>query len=874
MLTSHIRSSFLKFFGDNGHEVVNSSPVVPQNDPSLLFTNAGMVQFKNVFTGLEALDYKRATTSQKCVRAGGKHNDLDQVGFTARHHTFFEMLGNFSFGDYFKEDAIFYAWTFLTKELGISRDRLLVTVYHTDEEAKKLWEKIAGNITIIPISTSDNFWSMGDTGPCGPCSEIFYDHGADILGGMPGTPDEGGDRYIEIWNIVFMQFEQIASGKQIPLKNKSIDTGMGLERISSVMQGVHDNYETDIFRHIISSIREISATNYAMTYPSYKVIADHIRSISFLMADGVMPSNEGRGYVLRRILRRAMRHGSIIGIKKPFLFTLSEVLIDAMKQAYPELEKARFTIASMVHSEEEKFLETLERGLKILQQDIKNIPAGRQLDGEAAFKLYDTYGFPLDLTQDILKAENISVDLEGFEKSLEEQRNRAKWAGSCEAKQQEIWLSLKKKLLPTDFIGYKQFSGFGKILAIVQNEEEVSELLAGKAYLMVESTPFYAECGGQCGDTGVIEFPDGSFRVTNTVKFCDTITAHEGELLAGSVGVSDIVHLKIDAPKRRKIMANHTATHLLHAALRQILGNHVAQRGSYLDSERLRFDFSHNSAIPPEDLKKVEILVNGWIFEHRTVFQREMSRDEAINSGAIALFGEKYGNSVRTICIGTPDATAESCHNSSISFELCGGTHVSNTSEIGLFKILSEASIGSGLRRIEAITSESILNYLGEIEELLQKASLQLKCAPPKLPQKISDLAAELKKRNQEIFAHKQKAAIANLSFREKSAVAIFSSLLDDYGMEDLRALCDVIKTKYSHGTVGLLVSRDSNSDKTYIAVTVSSDLQSRFQAGNILKIGLEVLGGKGGGGAAFAQGGGTSKSKAETALEAMLAAI
>ncbi|MDR2795023.1 MAG: alanine--tRNA ligase [Holosporaceae bacterium] len=874
MLTSQIRSSFLKFFEDNGHEVVNSSSVVPQNDPSLLFTNAGMVQFKNVFTGLEALSYKRATTSQKCIRAGGKHNDLDQVGFTARHHTFFEMLGNFSFGDYFKEEAIFYAWTFLTKELCISPENLLVTVYHTDEEAKGLWEKIAGDVTIIPISTSDNFWSMGDAGPCGPCSEIFYDHGTDIFGGMPGTPDEGGDRYIEIWNIVFMQFEQIAGGKRIPLKNKSIDTGMGLERISSVMQGLHDNYETDIFRHIISSIRDISGTNYETTYPSYKVIADHIRSISFLMADGVVPSNEGRGYVLRRILRRAMRHGHIIGIREPFLSTLSGVLIDTMKQAYPELEKARFTIASMIHSEEEKFLDTLERGLKILQQDIKNIPTGGQLDGEIAFKLYDTYGFPLDLTQDILKTENISVDLEGFEESLEKQRNRAKWAGSGELKQQEIWLSLKKKLAPTNFIGYEQFSGFSKIVAIVQNEEEISELFAGKAYLVVESTPFYAECGGQCGDRGIIEFPDGVFQVTNTVKFCDTLIAHEGTLLSGNIAISSVVHLKIDAERRGKIMANHTATHLLHAALRQILGDHVAQRGSYLDDERLRFDFSHNSAISPENLKKIEALVNAWISEHRVVSHREMSRNEAINSGATALFGEKYGDSVRTICVGDSDTSTKSCHDSKISFELCGGTHVSNTSEIGLFKILSEASIGSGLRRIEAITSESILNYLGEIEELLQKASLQLKCTPAKLPQKISDLVAELKKRNHEISAQKQKTAIANLTFAQKSAAAVFSALLDDYTMEDLRALCDIIKAKYSCGTIGLLVSRDSDSDKTYIAVTVSSDLQSRFRAGDILKIGLDVLGGKGGGGAAFAQGGGASKSKAEAALNAMLTAI
>ncbi|GHT90630.1 alanine--tRNA ligase [Alphaproteobacteria bacterium] len=868
MLTSDIRSSFLKFFEDNNHKIVSSSPVIPHNDPTLLFTNAGMVQFKNVFTGLETLRFKRATTSQKCIRAGGKHNDLDQVGFTARHHTFFEMLGNFSFGDYFKEEAIYFAWTFLTKILGIPKHKLLATVYHTDEEAKEFWKKIAGDITIIPIATSDNFWSMGDVGPCGPCSEIFYDHGEDVPGGMPGTPDENGDRYIEIWNTVFMQFEQKTDGERVPLKSKSIDTGMGLERIASVMQGVHDNYETDIFKRIIVSLKEVSKTNYELTYPSYKVIADHIRSIAFLMADGVVPSNEGRGYVLRRILRRAMRHGNMIGINDPFLFTLSDVLIDIMKDAYPELEKSRSTIASITHAEEEKFLDTLERGLKILRQDVKNIPAGGLMGGETAFKLYDTYGFPLDLTQDILRSENISVDVDGFEKAMEEQRNRAKWIGSGEVKQDSVWLSLKEKLKPTKFYGYEDTFRLSRVLALVQDGKEVSQLSQGKAYIIVMGTPFYAECGGQCGDTGIIKAKDGEFTVTNTLKFCNTIIAHEGELSSGNISVLDEVLLEIDGRRRENIRANHTATHLLHAALKEVLGDHVAQRGSSLNDERLRFDFSHNSAISPEDLSEVEALVNAWIFQSPLISTLVLSKKEAIDAGATALFGEKYGKSVRTVRIFSKETSED------ISFELCGGTHVTNTSEIGLFKILSETSIGSGIRRIEAITGENTLNYLNNLEELLSSSSQQLKCTPQELPQKISDLTTELKKKNQEIANNKVKAAINGLAIVEKSGVKILSALLDDHSMEDLRMLSDAIKAKHPTNAICILISRDSNADKASVVVSVSSDLQGKYNAGNILKKGVEILGGKGGGGAAFAQGGGSLKAKADESLEFMLAMI
>ena len=637
MYSSEIRSKFLKFFESNGHKILESSSVVPQNDPTLLFTNAGMVQFKDIFTGLETREYKRATTSQKCIRAGGKHNDLDQVGFTARHHTFFEMLGNFSFGDYFKEDAINFAWTFLTKELGLDKNRLSVTVFHEDEEAAQIWKKVAGNITIIPIATNDNFWSMGDTGPCGPCSEIFFDHGPEIFGGMPGTPDEDGDRYMEIWNIVFMQFEQKAGGERIPLTKKSIDTGMGLERITTAMQGLHDNYECDLFRGLIENIREISHTTYENTYPSYKVIADHIRSVSFLISDGIIPSNEGRGYVLRRILRRAMRHGNLLGIKRPFLFDLSKNFIASMKNAYPELEKNEATISSVIKNEEEKFLDTLDRGLKILQNDSQSLSAGDTLSGDIAFKLYDTYGFPLDLTQDILKSKKISVDINRFEECLHEQKTRAKWAGSGDKKEDEIWHALKEKLAPTEFKGYETEKLESRILAIVVDGKEVDTINEGcEGYIVTEATPFYAECGGQCGDAGMILNKEkGSvFEVHKTLKFCDTLIAHQGKLLSSSLSANEKVKLKLYRDNRPMTKANHTAVHLLQAALRKILGNHVVQRGSYLDSSRLRFDFSHNAALTSEQLTQVEYQVNEWILQHLSVACSVMKKEEAIAAGA------------------------------------------------------------------------------------------------------------------------------------------------------------------------------------------------------------------------------------------------
>ncbi|MDR2067678.1 MAG: alanine--tRNA ligase [Holosporaceae bacterium] len=860
MLTSDIRRDFLKFFRNCGHELLESSPIVPQNDPSLLFVNAGMVQFKNVFLGLETRRYKRAATVQKCIRAGGKHNDLDQVGFTARHHTFFEMLGNFSFGDYFKEEAINFAWHFLTRELGLSPHKLLVTIFHTDKEAELIWKKVAPGIAIIPIATADNFWSMGEVGPCGPCSEIFYDLGDGVAGGMPGTPDEGGDRYMEIWNIVFMQFEQQKNGEKIPLEKQSIDTGIGLERIASVMQGKKDNYLIDLFGNIIDRIKTISATNHENTYPSYKVIADHIRSISFLIADGVFPSNEGRGYVLRRILRRAMRHGSLIHIKKPFLFGLSDALVDTMKDAYPELGKARAVIASTILKEEENFLETLERGLKILQADIKGIPSGGVLNGEKAFKLYDTYGFPLDLTQDILKSEHIGVDTAGFEKALQEQQSRSKWTGSGETKEEKIWHTLREKLEPTEFCGYEKIEDRSDIVAIVQNNADVSLLSAGKAFLVTKATPFYAECGGQCGDAGFLKTSSGVCKVVNTLKFCDAIIAHEVELISGSLKIRDEAHLKVDCLRRQKIAANHTATHLLQAALRLIFGEHVVQRGSSLNENRLRLDFSHSSAISTKDLLRIERIVNEWILQNLPVTCSVTSKNEAISAGAMALFGEKYGDFVRTVRVGGGE-----------SFELCGGTHVSSTGKIGIFKILSEASIGSGIRRIEAITEKKALEYFEEIEKLLDQLSEKLKCAKSEIAPKIDDVLLKLKQKNQEVAVYKQKSALEKMQTTRKNDVNIYSLMTSNFNTEELRSLNDAVRSQSPSGIVIIL---NQSEDKVSLLVSVGKDLQNRYKAGEILKIGLGPLNGSGGGNIALAHGGGTEKSRISEALECMRNAI
>ena len=857
MLSSDVRDAFLNFFAKNGHTVLDSSSVIPYSDPTLLFVNAGMVPFKNIFTGLESTPYTKAATSQKCIRAGGKHNDLDQVGFTERHHTFFEMLGNFSFGDYFKEDAINFAWTLLTKEFKIPKEKLLVTIYHNDEDAKQIWRKIAGDITIIPIATSDNFWSMGDVGPCGPCSEIFYDHGDTLPGGMPGTPNEYGSRYVEIWNIVFMQYEQKESGDRITLKRQSIDTGMGLERITSVLQGLHDNYKTDLFANIIGEIKRISHTNHDVTYSSYKVIADHIRSISFLVADGVLPSNEGRGYVLRRILRRAMRHGNMLGIADPFLFQISDILIEEMGAAYPDLKNMHATIKSIIHNEEEKFLMTLDRGLKVLQTETKGISSGEVLGGNVAFKLYDTYGFPLDLTQDILKSENISVDVDGFNAALDEQKKRAKWSGSGALKESEIWLTINKKLKPTEFFGYEEegfatFEGPIKIAAIIKDDAEIADASAGDRVFVIVApyTLFYAESGGQCGDTGVIKKADGTeLKVTNTLKFCDSIIAHEAEVVSGKISVEDIVTLHINTERRKRIRANHTATHLLQAALRSVLGEHVMQRGSFHNEHQLRFDFSHNSAVSPENIKKVEQMVNGWIFDWVDVSNVSSSRDEARSHGAIAFFEEKYSGKVRVVYV-----------HKNISCELCGGTHVSNTSKIGCFKILSEASIGSGIRRIEAVTGAAAFEHF--------ENSLKTK------DEEISDLQTNLKKKNQEIVAIRKKHAVDSAEKTSRSDVEIIKIILDGYDIEELRSILEALKSKYKEKSIIIAISKDRTTDKISAVIAVSTDIQKQYHAGNLLKVGLSCIDGKGGGSAVFAQGGGLGATKIDIVLENIVGAI
>lgn len=849
MLTADIRSRFLDFFANNGHTIVESSPVVPQNDPSLLFTNAGMVQFKNLFIGSETRDYKRATTAQKCIRAGGKHNDLDQVGFTARHHTFFEMLGNFSFGDYFKEDAIRFAWQFLTRELGLNPTKLLVTIYHTDEEAASIWRKVAGNITIIPISTSDNFWSMGDTGPCGPCSEIFYDRGDSVPGGLPGSAEEDGDRYMEIWNIVFMQFNQLGDGHREKLGKPCIDTGMGLERIASVMQNVPDNYQIDLFRTIIDHIKSLSGTNFADTYPSYKVIADHIRSVSFLIADGVLPSNEGRGYVLRRILRRAMRHGNLIGLKRPFLSGLSKVLIDLMGDVYPELCRARQVLINTINSEEEKFLDTLERGLKILQQE--SIPDGGVLSGEKAFQLYDTYGFPLDLTQDILSARSITVDVAGFEEALQQQKMRAKWKGSGDTQAEPIWNDLCGRLPETCFLGYEQEQSSGKILAIVENSKEVATLCAGQnGSIITDQTPFYGECGGQCGDIGTITLGDSVFAVQDTQRIGGKIFVHHGCVTSGHFATDDMVTLAIDSSNRSRTRANHTATHLLHAALRKVCGEQVVQRGSLINGDKLRFDFSYEGEVNADKLRQVEDIINGVILLNLPVCCKEMPIDQAISAGAMALFGEKYSNVVRTVRI---DHLSEQ-----VSFELCGGTHVNSCGEIGLFKILSEGSVGSGVRRIEAVTGWGVLAQLRELTHTQNEIGKKLKCSSADIIQRINDLQLELKRKNDELATVRQRAALDKINIENLSDTSLYSIMIEDFSMDDLRALANCVRNRYPAGIVVLISTNAHN--QLVLLISVSKNIQSSYSAQALLKTSIPDV--KGGGNSAIAQGGTTGDAK------------
>lgn len=866
MKTSDIRSAFLGFYQKNGHRIMPSSSLVPQNDDTLLFTNAGMVQFKDVFIGLEKRDYKRATTSQKCVRAGGKHNDLEQVGFTARHHTFFEMLGNFSFGDYFKADAINFAWNFITKELGLDKSRLLATVYHTDDEAKEIWKKVAGSdFRVIPISTNDNFWSMGDTGPCGPCTEIFYDHGANIFGDVPGSKDEDGDRFVEIWNLVFMQFEQLANGERVSLKAKSIDTGMGLERIAAVMQGKCDNYDIDLFQDLIHGIETISGVEMnSQNRASYKVIADHLRSVSFLITDGVFPSNEGRGYVLRRILRRAVRHGSLLGIKDPFIYKLVPNLVSLMKDAYPELETMQKTIMSTVQLEEEKFMDTLDIGLSLLNSELSKIQENGTLDGTVAFKLYDTYGFPLDLTMDIAKEKGIAVDCNGFDESMAEQKNRANWKNSSYDKSNEsVFFNIKDLLKSQDFVGYEQLITNGKIMNIVVNGAETDRIEKDThASIITDRTPFYAECGGQVGDKGLIKKPLGTFVVENTRKIGGLIVC-EGFVESGIFSVGENVTLSVDEEFRGDVKRHHTATHLLQAALRKHVGSHVVQKGSFVGADYLRFDFCSSVKVADEQLKQIENTVNNWILSCLPTQTDIMDKDEAVKSGAMALFGEKYDKQVRVVKV------IDSCDDSNhveISKELCGGTHVHSTGEIGMFKIMSESSIGSGLRRIEAVAGKALLRNINKEMDILNNLSCLIKCSPDTINEKIHDMIDSGKALEKKNTALLQKIALLQAENSEEiNGVYLRVCNFNDVEAKDLRSILDTLKKKYER-SVSVVIS--NNNGNLSVLISVSKDIQSKISAKDLLDVLLQPMNGRGGGKADMAQGGASSSAKLNEAFE------
>ncbi|MDP9839435.1 alanyl-tRNA synthetase [Neorhizobium huautlense] len=881
---NEIRSTFLDYFGKNGHEIVSSSPLVPRNDPTLMFTNAGMVQFKNVFTGLESRPYSRATTAQKCVRAGGKHNDLDNVGYTARHHTFFEMLGNFSFGDYFKENAIELAWNLITKEFGIDAKRLLVTVYHTDDEAFDLWKKIAGltDDRIIRIPTSDNFWAMGDTGPCGPCSEIFYDHGDHIWGGPPGSPDEDGDRFIEIWNLVFMQYEQVTKEQRIDLPRPSIDTGMGLERVAALLQGKHDNYDIDLFRALISASEEATGVKAeGERRASHRVIADHLRSASFLIADGVLPSNEGRGYVLRRIMRRAMRHAELLGAREPLMYKLLPTLVAQMGRAYPELVRAEPLISETLKLEENRFRKTLERGLNLLSDATNTMNKGDMLDGETAFKLYDTYGFPLDLTQDALRAREIGVDIAGFTDAMERQKAEARshWQGSGDKATETIWFELKEKLGATEFLGYDTETAEGVVLAIVADGKSVETAKAGDTVqVIVNQTPFYGESGGQMGDTGIIRGEGFAVEVSDTQKKGAGLFVHAAVVAEGEIKVGEPVALTVDHARRSRLRANHSATHLLHEALREVLGTHVAQKGSLVAPERLRFDVSHPKPISAEELQRVEDMANAIILQTAPVTTRLMSVDDAIAEGAMALFGEKYGDEVRVVSMGRGIEGSKA--GKAYSVELCGGTHVGNTGEIGLVRVLSDSPVGAGVRRIEAVTAEGARAYLAEQDERMKALSGVLKVQPAEVLARVETLVDERRKLEKELADAKRRLAMGGggqgdgaSDIREVSGVKFMGKTLNGIDAKDLKGLADEGKATLGSGVVTLIgVSEDG---KASAVVAVTEDLVGRFSAVDLVRIASAALGGKGGGGRPdMAQAGGPDGAKADEALEAVAAAL
>ncbi|MDQ2104774.1 alanine--tRNA ligase [Azospirillum isscasi] len=877
-----IRRTFLDFFAKNGHQIVESSPLVPRNDPTLMFTNAGMVQFKNVFTGAESRPYSRATTSQKCVRAGGKHNDLDNVGYTARHHTFFEMLGNFSFGDYFKDDAIAFAWNLVTKEFGLPADKLLVTVHSSDEDAAGIWRKVAGlsDDRIIRIPTDDNFWRMGDTGPCGPCSEIFFDHGPHIAGGPPGSPDQDGDRFIEIWNLVFMQYEQRGPDDLIALPKPSIDTGMGLERLAAVLQGKHDNYDIDLMRALIVASAEATKTAPDGAHAvSHRVIADHLRSCSFLIADGVLPSNEGRGYVLRRIMRRAMRHAHMIGAREPLMHRLVPALIQQMGDAYPELNRARALIVETLKLEETRFKQTLERGLRLLEDEVGRLGEGQPLPGDVAFKLYDTYGFPLDLTQDVLRTQGRPVDESGFKAAMDEQRRKAResWAGSGEATTEKLWYELKDELGATEFFGYDTEVAEGKVTAIVKGDARVEQAAAGEEVLViVNQTPFYGESGGQVGDAGVIFSAEGTeVAVSDTHKKLGAVWAHVGTVTKGTLKVGDVVELRVDTERRSAIRANHSATHLLHEALRRRLGEHVTQKGSLVAQERLRFDISQPTGLTPADIAAVEDEVNRRILGNSEVVTRLMSPDEARAAGAMALFGEKYGDEVRVVSMGGPHGELDRDY----SIELCGGTHVRRTGDIGLFKIVAEGAVAAGVRRIEALTGTGAKAWLSERDHLLTEAASVLKVRPEDVPSRLAALVDERRKMERELAELRRQVAMGGGAkadggneAKDIAGVKFAARVVEGLLAKDLKPMADELKKQVGSGVVVLIAS---NEGKASIVVGVTDDLTAKVSAVDLVRVGAEALGGKGGGGRPdMAQAGGPDAALAPAAVEAIEKAV
>lgn len=878
LTAQQIRSTFIDYFKNYGHTHVPSSSLVPHNDPSLMFVNSGMVQFKDIFTGVETRDYKRATSSQKSVRAGGKHNDLDNVGYTARHHTFFEMLGNFSFGDYFKEEAIFYAWKLLTENFAISKEKLYVTVYHDDDEAVSHWKKISGfgDDRIIRIKTNDNFWSMGDTGPCGPCSEIFYDHGDHIPGGLPGTPEEDGDRFIEIWNLVFMQYEQVDKDTRILLPNKSVDTGMGLERISAVVQGVHDNYDIDMFQELISyteSILKVPAKGEALF--SYRVIADHLRSSAFLIADGVMPSNEGRGYVLRRIMRRAMRHAHQLGAKEPLMYKLLPKLEDLFGHPYTELTRGEEFITSILKQEEERFKYTLDRGLKLLEEETASMSQGGTLPGELAFKLYDTYGFPLDLTEDILKKQKISVDHKGFNEHMQIQKERARksWAGSGESKTDSMWFDIVSEFGATEFLGYSLESAEGQVISLVQKGEEVQQIsdIGAKFTLIANQTPFYGESGGQMGDIGVISSTHCKIEVVDTLKYLGKIIGHVCILKEGIISKNDEIKMVIDGKYRSDLKMHHTATHILHAVMRSVLGRHVTQKGSLVAKDKLRFDFSHPKALTKAEIRLIEQKVNEIVSHNSQVTTKLMSADQAIESGAMALFGEKYDSEVRVVSLGP--ITEE---NSPYSFELCGGTHVKRAGDIGAFKIISEGAIAAGIRRIEAVCGEYAFASITEGEELLDKVIDTLKSNKVELVQKVEGLLGAKKNLEKQLEKmHMDRMILTDAELDQKSKKIDGARLLfvkfDNIEAKMLRMSAENLAK--SHNDL-VIVYVSKNNDKLSIIVAVSKEVSNKYNAGYIAKEASSFVGGSGGGQATLAQAGGTDVSKLSNLEDRVIALV